>query len=1332
LNGDRAVSQAAKFFDVVLGIDVHMVLVPAVPSPVPVPLPHPFIGVVWDPIGAVMGRILGGGPVFVNGIHSANTGTGVKGAKHLPTPPGVSFAPNDIPGNDGSIVTGSKTVHFGGSSAARLGSMVSSCGFPLNLPTSACLAVPLGNPVIVGGPTSVDYAAAVMHGIRTKWVSNKLNALLKPGKWLSKIICFLTGHPVDVMSGRLLTDAVDFELPGPIPIVFERNYDSRDRYEGPLGPAWHHPLDVSVNEEQRRGKVKLAVRLPDGRRSPHEALGVGESTWDAIDRYALLRTKKGYRLTFWDGLAYHFERVEGAHVTHPLVKITDRCDNAVELRYQDGRLAQVVDSVGRRLAFDSQGRRLRRVRLLGAAGAWRELVTYDYDAEGRLAAASDPKRNTLRYAYKKGVMVKETNRNGLSFYFEYDWYDPDGSCVRTWGDGGIYDRRITYDEVKHFTTVDDSRGGRTHYWGNAGGLVDRVLDPMGVETKYEWHPQQYRKTAEIDGLGNRTEWAYDERGNRILERDALGNETRWAYSELNVPCTRTDAAGGVWRREHDARGKLVRATNPLGEVTRFKHDRRGNLVSVEDPKGRRFGVRYTDAGELAEVSDGEGHVTRVTLDDRGLVIGQIDAVGGETRIERDACGLAVAVRRADGSTIRLGHDAEGNVTEHLDPLGNLTRYRYAGLNKLVERMDPAGGVVKYLHDTEDDVIAVVNEAGERYDIERDRAGRVVKERGFDGRVLELWYDRAGRCRETVDAQMKRTTIVRDAVGRVVKQVVPRKPVLGDPLPQGEDVEYGYDALGRLVGARNDAAEVVFTRDALGRVIAEAVDGYTIESRYDAAGDRVGRRTSLGHETGYDFDGNGGLVGVSFDAGALWGKFDAEEISTSASARQPWQATFTRDGLGHEIERRLPGGVVGRWEREVSGRPRVHRVVHAGLQVSAVGYRWRSAEQLAGLIDTASGPTWFEHDARGYLVEAQRPDGVVQHRAADAVGNVYRTLERADRIYGPGGRLEQDGETRYRHDEDGQVVEKVTADGKRWGYAWDLAGQLVEVTRPDGQAVTFAYDALGRRVRKTFAGKTTRYVWDGNDLVHEVVEGAAVTWVFEPGSFAPLAKIEGGRRYGVVTDHLGTPQMMADEAGALAWKAQLDVYGAARTDVMTTSCPWRWPGQYEDEETGLYYNRFRYYDPEAGRYFSQDPIGLLGGLTRYGYVYDPLAWLDPFGLSKCGPGGFKRGITEEEIDAMNKSLGGTNVMNSSIGSAIAAAERREGFWSKAAAMVRDIAGGHMFNDANKRTAQAVVDELAKRNGVVTGVGADEMKKVILSVADGSLRDVDAIKRALRGI
>ena len=255
-----------------------------------------------------------------------------------------------------------------------------------------------------------------------------------------------------------------------------------------------------------------------------------------------------------------------------------------------------------------------------------------------------------------------------------------------------------------------------------------------------------------------------------------------------------------------------------------------------------------------------------------------------------------------------------------------------------------------------------------------------------------------------------------------------------------------------------------------------------------------------------------------------------------------------------------------------------------------------------------------------------------------MGNLFRTADRSDRTYGPGGRLERANGTQYRYDVDGQLIGKRHADGAVWRYAWNGAGRLTAVQRPDGKIVAFVYDALGRRIRKEFDGRVIEYVWDGDDLVHERARNTdgtlepLVTWVFEPEVFAPVAKIEGRNRYSVVTDNLGTPTMLLTEAGRVAWKAQLDLYGVPREEIRETCCPWRYPGQYEDPETGLYYNRFRYYDPEAGRYISQDPIGLLGGLAQYAYVHDPIGWLDPWGLSRLLPGECLVGPFEELIDS----------------------------------------------------------------------------------------------------
>ncbi|MEG0528150.1 MAG: RHS repeat-associated core domain-containing protein, partial [Longicatena sp.] len=194
----------------------------------------------------------------------------------------------------------------------------------------------------------------------------------------------------------------------------------------------------------------------------------------------------------------------------------------------------------------------------------------------------------------------------------------------------------------------------------------------------------------------------------------------------------------------------------------------------------------------------------------------------------------------------------------------------------------------------------------------------------------------------------------------------------------------------------------------------------------------------------------------------------------------------------------------------------------------------------------------------------------------------------------------------------------------------------KVIRPDQTEVTFKYDSLGRRIEKSSNEKTTQFVWDGNTILHEyfsrdnsekseiIVEHSSennseipdnlVTWVFNDG-FVPSAKITSEGNYSIISDYLGTPVEAFDEEGNKVWSAELDIYGRVKEFAGDKDfVPFRYQGQYEDAEIGLYYNRFRYYDPEQGNYTQQDPIGLAGGNpTLYGYVSDPNRHVDTFGL-----------------------------------------------------------------------------------------------------------------------
>ncbi|WP_284694812.1 RHS repeat-associated core domain-containing protein [Proteus mirabilis] len=188
---------------------------------------------------------------------------------------------------------------------------------------------------------------------------------------------------------------------------------------------------------------------------------------------------------------------------------------------------------------------------------------------------------------------------------------------------------------------------------------------------------------------------------------------------------------------------------------------------------------------------------------------------------------------------------------------------------------------------------------------------------------------------------------------------------------------------------------------------------------------------------------------------------------------------------------------------------------------------------------------------------------------------------------------------------------------------------------------YHYDVNGRLAKKIvhtrgFRPREWRYLWSGDQLIEEtpiyadgtLAESQQIQWLYQPGEITPTARYQQGKLHYVVTDHQGTPREIFSEGGQASWAGRLNTWGQmqfwryregkAENDPNYTECPFRFAGQYEDEESGLYYNRFRYYDKETGQYLSPDPIGLLGGLNPYGYVHCPTGWVDPFGL-ECCPG-----------------------------------------------------------------------------------------------------------------
>ncbi|RDL12666.1 RHS repeat domain-containing protein, partial [Serratia fonticola] len=210
------------------------------------------------------------------------------------------------------------------------------------------------------------------------------------------------------------------------------------------------------------------------------------------------------------------------------------------------------------------------------------------------------------------------------------------------------------------------------------------------------------------------------------------------------------------------------------------------------------------------------------------------------------------------------------------------------------------------------------------------------------------------------------------------------------------------------------------------------------------------------------------------------------------------------------------------------------------------------------------------------------------------------------------------------------------------FRYDCQHRLVEfIEQRQGQKTHFAYtyDAFGRRIQKQDLlaqrpDAITRFFWQGERMVAECADDDNIfttddpkpahlatykSYLYSPGSFVPLAQLLGkGRKseiYYYLNDHLGTPQELVNGKGQIAWSAAYRAYGnLAVAFVESVPQPLRFQGQYFDAESGLHYNRYRYYSPETARFITPDPIGLAGGLNQTQYVPNPTGWVDPLGLT----------------------------------------------------------------------------------------------------------------------
>ncbi|ENW9120826.1 RHS element core protein [Escherichia coli] len=918
--------------------------------------------------------------------------------------------------------------------------------------------------------------------------------------------------------------------------------------------------------------------------------------------------------------------------------------------------------------------------------------TYDAEHAGRMVAHHYAGRPESRYRYDDtGRVTEQVNPEGLDYRFEYgqDRVTITDSLNRrevlyTEGEGGLKrvvkkehaDGSITrseYDEAGRLKAQTDAAGRRTEYRLHmASGAVTAVTGPDGRTVRYGYNSQrQVTSVTYPDGLRSSRE--YDEKGRLAAETSRSGETTSYSYDDpaSELPTGIQDATGSTKQMAWSRYGQLLAFTDCSGYTTRYEYDRYGQQIAVHREEGISTYSSYNPRGQMVSQKDAQGRETRYEYSAAGDLTATVSPDGKRSTTEYDKRGRPVSVTEG-GLTRSMGYDAAGRITVLTNENGSQSTFRY------------------------------------------DPVDRLTEQRGFDGRTQRYQYDLTGKLTQSEDEGLI-TLWHYDASDRIT-----HRTVNGDPAEQWQydehgwlttlshtseghrvSVHYGYDDKGRLTGERQ-----------------------TVEN--PETGELLWQ-----HETKHAYNEQG--LANRFQADSLppveWLTYGSGYLAGMKLGGTPL-VEYTRDRLHRETVRSFGSraGSNAAYELTSTYTPAGQlQSQHLNSLVYDRDYGWNDNGDLVRI----SGPRQtreYGYSATGRLesVRTLAPDLDIRiPYATDPAGNRLPDPELhpdSTLTAWPDNRIAEDAHYVYHYDEYGRLTEKTdripagvirTDDERTHHYHYDSQHRLVFHTRiQHGEPLVesrYLYDPLGRRMAKRVwrrerdltgwmslsrKPEETWYGWDGDRLTTVQTDTTRIQTVYQPGSFAPLIRIEtdNGERekaqcrslaeklqqegsedgHGVVfpaelvglldrlegeirancvssesrqwlaqcgltverlaaqiepvylperkihlyhCDHRGLPLALISEDGNTAWSAEYDEWGNQLNEENPHHLhqPYRLPGQQYDKESGLYYNRHRYYDPLQGRYITPDPIGLRGGWNMYQYPLNPIQVIDPMGL-----------------------------------------------------------------------------------------------------------------------
>lgn len=887
-----------------------------------------------------------------------------------------------------------------------------------------------------------------------------------------------------------------------------------------------------------------------------------------------------YRLTDKFGKAYYFE--DAGH--KKLSRIEDLNGNQLILSYTDSQLTTITNPSGRSLSLGWLAGHL--VAIKDNSSPVRS-IALEYE-DGQLLAVTNPLGDKELYTYDdRNKLIQLTDRNGNPLIIEYSKSDRVKKLISC-----ISEQKFTYHNDKTYLVEKGNAGTlSTIYAFDTLGQVIQITNPAHHSLSYEYD-EHNNITKRIDCNGHAKAFTYDDRGNMLTATNAMAFNKQFKYTQYS---------------------RLSEFTSRGGNTATYDYDPLGNLITIKLPMTNTISVERDGVGHPSVFEDGNGQITTHNYDDNGNLVSAIYPIG-TTTYEYDEKGNATLVKNANNHSISMEYDPLDRVIGLIDPLSNKLTLEYDANNNLTSLQDANGiitskeydelnrltavtipaGTTSYNYDPIGNLTGILDANGNETRFSYNAQNLVTKEITPLGKTTTYSYDKNGNLLQRTDPNGKTTTYTYDALDRLTSR----------SYAENTD-HYSYDRDGNLVNAYNDDINISYTYDALNRLLSKTYNtlGKSIQYTYDDAGNRLTMIDPEGGLTSYIYDGNNRLVRL---------QNPLDQITV-----------FTYDDVGLLTKRENANGTVTRYiYNEANSLLNVTHETSANEQISAQSYTYDKQGNRKSMTDQNGGLNQYDYDDSYRLTEVNYANSDTESFTYDPMGNRVEHVSNGMTIsydYDKDDQLLSAGNSQYEFDDNGNLIITREEAGTT-SYIYDTQNRLTRVNFPDGSFHTYSYDPFGKRISKTEkAGTTTYFLHDEQNVLMEVDElgEVEVRYTSDLTKDGWLSMDRNGQSYIYQEDVLGSIIGLSNFDQELVASYTYSAYGEIIEQLGTIENPFTFTGRAFDAETGLYYFRTRYYDPNLGRFLSKDSfrayLGLPLSLHRYGYAHgNPTTYIDPDG------------------------------------------------------------------------------------------------------------------------